>query len=309
VRTAYRDLRALESELGIPIWENRGRFGTEQSAFLPPLKLSLLEAVTLFLSARLMARYADRKDKHVLSAFGKLASVLPAPIARHVDATIASMGDGPLDDHYATVFDVVASAWANSRKVRILYPRTGADGQTLTVERVVAPIFLQPNAAGHGCYLIAHDDLTRHSRTFKLERIERAELTDEEFEPPSDSELPAHLANAWTVSDGELITVRVRFHDAAAAKRAQENRWHPSQQQKFMPDGRLELSFSVAGILEITPWILSWGDTLEVLEPTALRDRISDIARGLLHRYMPPESGQVPAGNQNVDALAVAARV
>jgi predicted DNA-binding transcriptional regulator YafY len=79
--------------------------------------------------------------------------------------------------------------------------------------------------------------------------------------------------------------VRLRFHDAAAARRARENRWHPSQQEEIMPDGSLELSFEVAGVLEITPWILTWGDTVEVLEPAALRERIASMAAGMARRY------------------------
>src|SRR6266851_1500192 len=88
VRTAYRDLHAIEAELGVAVCEEAGRWVCEQNDFLPPLKLTLLEAVTLFLSARLMARYADKKDPHMFSAFGKLASVLPAPLAAHVHTTV-----------------------------------------------------------------------------------------------------------------------------------------------------------------------------------------------------------------------------
>src|SRR5436189_1888419 len=47
-RTAYRDIHAIEDEFGIAVSEHEGRW-REQADFLPPLKLSLLEAVTLFL--------------------------------------------------------------------------------------------------------------------------------------------------------------------------------------------------------------------------------------------------------------------
>jgi predicted DNA-binding transcriptional regulator YafY len=79
--------------------------------------------------------------------------------------------------------------------------------------------------------------------------------------------------------------VRLRFHDAVAASRALESRWHPSQRDETMQDGTVELSFDVAGMLEITPWILTWGDTVEVLEPIELRDRVASIARGMTLRY------------------------
>ena len=73
VRTVYRDIRAIEQEFRVGVFEHEGRYWCEQGDFLPPLKLTLLEAVTLFLSARLMARFADKQDPHVVSAFGKLA--------------------------------------------------------------------------------------------------------------------------------------------------------------------------------------------------------------------------------------------
>jgi predicted DNA-binding transcriptional regulator YafY len=294
VRTAYRDLHAVEAELGVAVWEEAGRWVCEQNDFLPPLKLTLLEAVTLFLSARLMARYADKKDPHMFSAFGKLASVLPAPLAAHVHSTVAAMAGGKLDRQYARVFEAVATAWATSHKVRISYSRQDADGNVVVTKRLVSPRYLEPNPWGHGCYLVADDELTHQKRTFKIERIKDAQLTSEAFEVPVDSDTPNQLANAWTVSDGELVHVRVRFHDATAARRALENRWHPSPRDEILTDGTLELSFEVAGLLEITPWILTWGDTAEVLEPLELRERLTTIALGMAQRYAPDTQSQEP---------------
>jgi predicted DNA-binding transcriptional regulator YafY len=285
VRTAYRDIRAIEDEFGIAVSENRGRWLCEQGDFLPPLKLSLLEAVTLFLSARLMARFADKTDPHVVSAFGKLASVLPTPLAAHVHATVAAMQDGHLDRRYARVFETVATAWAESRKVRIAYSRQDPDGSPKVTRRMVSPRYLEPNPWGRGCYLIADDELSRQKRTFKLERITEAQLSNEHFEPAADLSAPSQLTRAWSVSDEEPTRVRLRFHDATAARRALENRWHPSQQEQILLDGTVELCFEVAGVLEITPWVLTWGDTVEVLEPPRLRERLATVAQGMARRY------------------------
>jgi len=107
VRTVYRDLRALQDEVGIAVWQEGRRYGAEPTSFLPPLKLTLHEAVTLFLSARLMARYADKRDQQVVSAFNKLASILPSPLAQHVHATVAAMADRPRNDDYERLFDLL----------------------------------------------------------------------------------------------------------------------------------------------------------------------------------------------------------
>lgn len=294
VRTAYRDLRALDEEVGIPLWELDGRYGTEGAAFLPPLKLTLLEAVTLFLSARLMARYADKRDLHVLDAFDKLATVLPSPVAQHVHATIAAMADRPRNETYSRVFDLLATGWAESRRVKIWYPYVHPDGRTFVNERVVAPYFLEPNPTGHGCYLIGHDGFAGSVRTFKLERIQQAELTAETFEIPPDFDAHARFDDAWGVAEDTLVEVRLLFHDRSAASRARENRWHPSQREIERADGSLELRFTVGGLLEITPWVLSWGDAVEVLSPTELRERVAGVARGLAARYgLEPKSTRV----------------
>lgn len=288
VRTVYRDLRALEEEVGVAVWQQGNRYGTEPTSFLPPLKLTLEEAVTLFLSARLMERYQDRRNPHVVSAFNKLASILPAPVARHVHATVAALAELPRNDGRTRIFDLLATAWAEGRKVRIRYPYTSPRGHTYVNERVVAPYFLEPNPAGHTCYLIGHDAFTGKVRTFKVERIEGAELTDERFEVPPEFDVAERLRHAWGVSDEALVQVRLRFHDAAAAARARESRWHPSQREEVGEDGGADLVFEVGGLTEITPWVLSWGDAVEVLAPAALRDRLAAVGRAMARRHAVP---------------------
>jgi predicted DNA-binding transcriptional regulator YafY len=143
VRTAYRDLSALDSKVGVKVWQDGHRYGAEQSSFLPPLKLGVYEAVTLFLSARLMQRRQDHRDPHVISDFDKLATVLPSPIAQHVPATVAWLNELPSDDPRARSFDLIAAAWAAGRRVKIHY----AHNRHLN-ERLIAPYLFEPNL-GH----------------------------------------------------------------------------------------------------------------------------------------------------------------
>jgi predicted DNA-binding transcriptional regulator YafY len=78
--------------------------------------------------------------------------------------------------------------------------------------------------------------------------------------------------------------VRLRF-EAAVAGRVRESIWHRSQRLSELPDGRVELSLDVAGIVEVRPWILSWGDSVEVLEPPELREVVAAAVRGAAARY------------------------
>lgn len=285
VRTAYRDLRALEEELALPVWEESGRFGALPGSFLPPLNLTLSEAVSLYLSARLMARFSDRRDDNVVRGFGSLAAVLPAPIAQHIYSTVAAIGERPADERYSRVFDALVRGWAEGKRVRIRYAHGDAAGRRQESERTLAPYFIEPHPAGHSCYVLGWDSQSGGLRTFKIERIQAAEVTDEQFEVPDDFDGPQRLRDSWIVTDEVPVEVRLLFHDASAAERARENRWHTSQRAVERPDGKLELRFTVAGLLEIASWVLGWGDTIEVLGPETLRERVAAIARNMAARY------------------------
>ncbi len=57
-----------------------------------------------------------------------------------------------------------------------------------------------------------------------------------------------------------------------------ESRWHASQKFEDAPDGTLIMTLQVGGLLEITPWVLSWGSAVEVLDPAELRHSIARTA-------------------------------
>ncbi len=283
-RTVYRDLKALDEELAVPIFQaGRGRFGIERKYFLPALHLTVPEGIVLFLASRLIAQWSDESDQAVISAFTKIASELPQPIARHVTATMLAVGEQNANEPFTAIFNTVARGWAEGRVVEITYvPGSGEPRQTR-----FRPYFLEPFAAGRSIYLIGHDESAGALRTYKIERVEQAILTLDRYEIPDDFDPDAFLANSWGIWSSDTtppITVRLRF-DAGVARRVRETTWHRSQELTDLPDGGVELTVRVNGIIEIRPWILSWGDQVEVLEPPELREAVATAARGLAGRY------------------------
>ena len=288
VRTAYRDLRALQEELGFPVWEDAGKFGAEPGGFLPPMNLTLDEAVTLYLSARIMARFGDHRDDSVIRAFGSLAAVLPPPIAQHIYSTIATISDQQPDEQYSQVFSTLIRGWAEQRLVAITYSHMQGQNRHAT-ERTIAPYFIEPHPGGHSCYVLGHDSLSSELRTFKVERIHSANLTEEPFEVPAEFDARRRLRESWVVTDEPPVEIRLLFHDPGAAERARESRWHTSQQAIERRDGKLELRFTVAGLVEIQSWILGWGDTVEVLSPPEFRKSIAHIVTRMATHYTASE--------------------
>lgn len=50
-------------------------------------------------------------------------------------------------------------------------------------------------------------------------------------------------------------------------------------------DGRLRVTLSVSGGPSLRRWVLGFGDGMEVLEPTSLRDELREVARVVAGRY------------------------
>jgi len=283
-RTVYRDIRALEEELAVPVFQGkRGHYGVERRFFLPPLRLSVPEAIVLFLASRLIARWSDQHDAAVVSAFTKLADALPQPIARHVTATMVAVGAHDPNEPFSRSFSAVARGWAEGRVVEIVYdPGSGQEKKTR-----VRPYFLEPDAALRSVYLIGFDEPAGALRTYKVERIRSATLTQDRYEIPDDFDPELFLANSWGIWSSDstpAARVRLRF-DPSVAHRVREAIWHRSQELTELSDGGVELTVTVAGTVEIRPWILSWGESVEVLEPADLREAIATSVRDASARY------------------------
>jgi proteasome accessory factor B len=286
VRNVYRDLRAIEGELGMPTWSDGGRWGILPGAFLPPLKLTLSEAMAVFLGARLMVRYADKYDPDLASAFEKLAAALPDTLREHVSRSLDVLQDAPLDTDFIDHVRELTRAWAERRTVEIEYEGAAYEGrQGDRSRRTVRPFLIEPSLQTHALYLIGWDEDRDAMRTFKIERIRDVRVTPRTFEPPEGATLERDLRRGWDIiADQPATEVVVRF-SPAVADRVLETTWHPLQRTERTPDGGLVWRSTVSGVIEIRLWIVSWGDDAEVVAPAELRQQVREIHQRAAARY------------------------
>ncbi len=280
-RTIQRDLRDLE-DMGVPLWPDEGRYRVLEGHYIPPIHLKLPEAVALYLAGRLLARYSDRCDAHTFSALLKLANVLPQPMSAHMHASIQRLATREQDHHMQQVMEVLATAWAGQRVVHIRY--FGAQSEEPR-EYDLCPYCLEASGEGNAIYVIGWAVQANELRTFKLERIQEAQLTEETFDPPADFDAPALLDSCWGIMYGEeKERVTLRFAPSAT-RRLLETTWHPSQSLDVLPDGGCLLRLEIAHPEEMIYWIRGWGPQVEVLEPAWLRERMAAEAKATAALY------------------------
>ncbi len=284
-RTVYRDFAALQDELDVPVWAEGGRWGLAEGALLPAFRLSLGEAMAVFLAARLMAKYADAYDPELASAFMKLGEALPPVLGAHVQRTLDVMARRGPDPEGSKRLRALTQAWAERRIVDLTYDVSTYDPARGTRQARVHPYLIEPAAETHALYLIGWDETRAALRTFKLERIVQLTVTPEHFEAPPEGEVEEALERAWgIIADQGEVEVVLRFAPSVAGRVA-ETTWHPSQAVSRERDGSLTWRATVSGTIEIRGWILSWGPDVEVLEPRSLREEVADLLATAAGRY------------------------
>ena len=123
-------------------------------------------------------------------------------------------------------------------------------------------------------------------RTFKTERIEAAELTDESYTIPADFDANEFFGSSWgIVVEGEVKTVRLRIREPEIMRIMDETTWHPSQVLEKQKDGSMIMTLRVTDTVDLFSWIMGWGEKIEVLEPSELREEVMQTARAMVKIY------------------------
>jgi hypothetical protein len=112
-----------------------------------------------------------------------------------------------------------------------------------------------------------------------LSRFRRIEAMGQTFTRPAEFSPETYARQAFGLVGGvELIKVRLLFEPKLAVY-ITERQWHPSQEFRMRPDGRVELRLETTGRKELVRWILSWMPDVKVLAPRSLRDRVAEKLR------------------------------
>jgi proteasome accessory factor B len=279
-RTIYRDIDFLSAQ-GVPLWQQDGRFGINRTRYLATVRLSYQEAIALVLAGLLLARTLDERNPYVIAALRRLATTLPDIPGAQLKRAADRVETYRQDSAQVAILETITEGWGSGRKVKIGYrsPRSGELRQ-----RVIAPYNLEPTASG--IYILCHDKWADDIRSFKLARLESAQLLDERYTIPPDFDPEGHLAGSWGIMTGEDVSEVILQFTAAARPFVEERRWHPSQQIQETPDGGCRLQVQISEPLEMQPWIRSWGAQVEVIAPEWLRERIADDLRQAAGQYL-----------------------
>jgi predicted DNA-binding transcriptional regulator YafY len=293
-RTARRDLDSL-GVAGLPVYSMQGRNGGWRLAGDGRTDLTGLtsaEAQALFLLAGPQATTPELR-----AALRKLVRALPEPFRERAEAASAAVVhdsagwsgarvERPLPVH----LDAVQGAVIAGRQIVLGY--VAREGVPST--RTVHPLGLATKSGSW--YLIADTEAGR--RTFRVDRIQSVDVTDDAVVRPEGFE----LADAWEMITTEVEHVRLPVVVRALVEpRAMAWIRHMLGTRlriaMAIEDGRVEVEIRSHNEYSVSGELAGFGSLVEVLEPAAVRERLAVIAGELGALY----SGTAASANSAID--------
>jgi proteasome accessory factor B len=285
-RTIFRDLKELQA-IGVPYRYDAktGGYTIEPEFFLPPVDLSLQEALSLLILAHKARDQIQLPFKNsALLAALKIENNLPAKIRQYCNTALQNIStragaQAPVT-HPAGLdktFAQLQQAIVKKRKVNIRY-HSLFEGRIIDVE--LCPYHLLYNK--RAWYVLGRSSLHKSVRTFKLNRIRELTTTQRCFVDRENFDVYDYLGRAWSmIPEGRIHNIKLRFLPKVANNVA-EVQWHSTQKVVRNSDGSATIEFRVDGIGEITWWILGYGDQVQVLAPKALRKKVLEVAKNMV---------------------------
>jgi predicted DNA-binding transcriptional regulator YafY len=284
VATARRDLEAL-SAAGVPVYPQPGRGGgwslvggarTDLSGLTAP------ETQALFL----LTGPAASVSPEVKSALRKLVRALPGTFRADAEAAADAVVVDPArwgerDRERPELVTVLQTAVVRRRKVELEYEGRGRE----RTRRLVDPWGLVDK--DDVWYLIA--GTAKGQRTFRVDRIVEAEVTDRPAERPADFELSA----AWE----QVVDVVEQRRSLLSATVLIEARFVSILRDQFgrhcdvdgpVEDGRVRVRLAAPTALMIAQHLAGWGALVEVEAPESLRAELGRLGSELVERYDEP---------------------
>jgi predicted DNA-binding transcriptional regulator YafY len=281
-RTIYRDIQAL-GEAGVPLISVPGQgYSLMKGYFLPPLSFSTDEATMLLLGSDYMAQNFDAQYRGAAqSASRKIEGVLPEKLREEVhylQNSIRFITSGTIEEKAETeMLRQLRRAIIERITVRFRYhTRYAASGHSEQHTREANPYGLIHSL--NAWHLVAYCHLRHDIRNFRLDRVERLELLPQTFQRPNDFKMQENRRD-----EQDSIVVRARF-DKEVARWVRESRSYYTIAEEEDAAGLL-VTLKVRQENEILQWLLSWGQHVQVLEPTSLRQSIAREAREMLHNH------------------------
>lgn len=172
----------------------------------------------------------------------------------------------------------ISDAYSMKKKVEIGYKsiKSGVS------ERILHPYGIY-NYEGD-TYLIAYCEKRKEVRDFKVCRISKMEILDDDYIIDKEFDIHEYTKNSIGNFKGEELEIRLIIREPFATI-VSEKRWSSKQSIKELEDGSIDFKARMMGYEQIKSWILGMGPSVTVVSPQKLVDDIKEDIKKMMNTY------------------------
>ena len=266
VRTIYRDIDVISSA-GIPIYATQGKGGGIEIADDFVLKKSLLsekEQEQILVALKGLEGINKQYENELLT---KLSAFFKIKNTNWIEVDFTNWQRG---NEYDELFNYIKSAIINKNIIRFTY----FSSNEKETSREVKPIRLL--FKGWDWYVYTFCLLRNEFRYFKLSRIRDLKILDENFE---DSYEDVVLIKKMEYKD--TVHVKLKF-DRKVAFRVYDEMGDIKEDE----EGNLYAEIELPNDYNLYNYIFSFGESVEVLEPIEIRNKIREMINKMSKKYL-----------------------
>lgn len=294
VRTIRRDLEALE-RLGLPLAREPDAGGKRVRYRLDARQDRLGGVAGLLDANHYLALRVAMSDAGALARESGLYATLE-DLAQKIEKAVGPKGRAQLEaiercflswDKHAYRRTPREHLWPlvkgieGRRICRVTYRAVSSGGQERRYEVLPLRLFVHDRAVYLLCRFRSHGTVG----TLNLHRLGAVEVTDQIGEPPPDFDADRWAESTFSLLPGDRpVTYVLRFAPEVAPY-IRERVWHPTQRLHELRGGGVELRFRCGESFEVTSWVASWREWVEVRGPRTLRTELARLGRALASRY------------------------
>ncbi len=248
---------------------------------LPPLQLAEQEKTLLFEALKVARALAPIPEE-----MKSLEAKLKLWIGENANfrETLFVHGRTPTQDvHHSQCCVQLEEAARNKNKVNILYRKQEGSARQLNLN----PLGIVYYWGLDNWYLIAQDEGDQKIKTYLVNRILDVTRLAESFSPVEGFELKTWYQYAWGVYRDQCpVPVTIRFYDHYSTLNRVRAELAKRETCILIEDkDGLLMKDQVEGLDELAVWLRGFGAGAEVIEPAALREKVTGELTRLLQMY------------------------
>lgn len=296
VRTIRRDLEALE-RLGLPLARDAAPDGKKVRYRLDAREDRLGGVASLLDANHYLALKVAMSDAGAVARetgmFGTLED-----LAGKIEQAVGPKGRGQLEaiercflswDKHAYRKTPREHLWPLVRAIearrvcRLRYRAACRAGEEREYSVLPLRLFVHDRAV----YLLCKFAGRREVGTLNLHRLVSVEVTDDVADVPAGFDAEKWAESSFTLFPGGRMTTYVLRFAPEVAPYIRERVWHPSQRLRELRGGGVELRFRCGESWEVTSWVASWREWVEVAQPECLAQELRSLGALYHSRYRP----------------------